>query len=195
MACWSLTTRACNAGFLLALAVALALAGCRSEPLPVYSTVPGFTLISQDGSQFRGSSLTGNVWIAELFFTHCTGPCPRMNARFRQIDKTFSTRTDFKLVSLTVDPARDNAEVLAEYARRFNAEPGRWYFLTGPIEQLNELGRNVFLLSTVDGSLDHSTRFVLVDRKRRIRGFYGSSDQEAMDALVRDVRRLLKDKT
>ncbi len=118
-----------------------------------------------------------------------------MNARFRQIDKTFSTRTDFKLVSLTVDPARDNAEVLAEYARRFNAEPGRWYFLTGPIEQLNELGRNVFLLSTVDGSLDHSTRFVLVDRKRRIRGFYGSSDQEAMDALVRDVRRLLKDKT
>lgn len=116
-----------------------------------------------------------------------------MSSRLRQIAKTFSSRKDLKLVSFTVDPQRDTVPVLAEYANKFSAQPGRWYFLTGPMERLNQLGRNVFLLGDVNGSLEHSTRFVLVDRKRQIRGFYHSNDADSMQQLVRDIRLLLKE--
>jgi protein SCO1/2 len=175
-------------------AAALILASCRSTPLPVYGAVPDFTLTAQSGEPFRGASLDGSVWVADFFFTHCTGPCPRMSSRFRRLEKSFPARNDLKLVSFTVDPERDDAAVLAEYARRFGAEPGRWFFLTGPMPELNRMSRTVFMLGNVDGQLDHSTRFVLVDRKRQIRGFYRSEESDSMEQLTRDIRALLKEK-
>lgn len=189
MVSWSLTIR------VFSVLVALAgISACR-KPLPAYGAVPDFTLTSQTGSAFHASTLDGSVWVAEFFFTHCTGPCPRMNARLRQIEKTeFPGRTDLKLVSFTVDPARDSVPVLAGYARQFGAEPGRWFFLTGPMDELNHLSRNVFLLGNVTGDLDHSTRFVLVDRKRQIRGFYLSNEAESIRQLLGDIRVLLKEK-
>lgn len=174
--------------------LASATTGCRAKPLPAYGAVPDFILTMQTGQAFRGSSLDGSVWVADFFFTHCTGPCPMMSSRFRRIDKTFAGRNDLKLVSMTVDPRRDTVPAIAEYARKFNAEPGRWFFLTGPMSELNTLCRNVFLLGNVDGDLDHSTRFVLVDRKRQIRGFYQSNDSGSMRQLVRDIESLLKEK-
>ncbi len=193
MVYWSLTTRVCSLSF-AALALAFASTACRSKPLPAYGVVPNFTLTMQTGVPFRATSLDGKVWVADFFFTHCTGPCPMMSSRFRRIDKTFSGRSDFKLVSLTVDPQRDTIPAIADYARMFNAEPDRWFFLTGPMSELNRLCRNVFLLGNVDGKLDHSTRFVLVDRKRQIRGFYISGDSESMQQLVRDIQVLLKER-
>jgi protein SCO1/2 len=190
MACWSSTVRACS--FVAVAALSLLAAGCRTTPLPVYGKVPDFKLTSQTGAEFHGASLDGSVWVAEFFFTHCTGPCPRMNSRFRQIEKKFE-RQDLKLVSMTVDPARDTVPVLAAYAKTFSAEPGRWFFLTGPLDELNHLGRTVFLLGDVNGNLDHSTRFVLVDRRRTIRGFYRSEDVEAVQQLMRDIEALLKE--
>jgi protein SCO1/2 len=175
--------------------LAFAATGCRSKPLPVYGTVPDFALISQTGSPFQASSLDGSVWVADFFFTNCQGPCPRMSSRFRRIEKTFADRNDLKLVSMTVDPKRDTVPVIADYARKFSAEPGRWWFLTGSMDQLNTLCRTVFLLGNVDGNLDHSTRFVLMDRRRQIRGFYRSDDSENMQQLMHDIQSLLKEKT
>lgn len=189
MASWSSITKVYSL-----VAAAVALTACGSKPLPVYGTVPDFTLTSQNGSPFQGSSLDGSVWVADFFFTHCTGPCPRMSARFRRIDKTFAGRNDFKLISLTVDPKRDTVPVIAQYARVFNAEPGRWFFLTGPMDRLNHLCRDVFLLGNIDGDLNHSTRFVLVDRHRRIRGFYRSDDADSMKQLNTDIQSLLKER-
>ena len=85
---------------------------------------------------------------------------------------------------------RDTPEVLAEYAKRYQAEEGRWYFLTGPMEKLHELNREAFLLGDVKGNLDHSTRFVLVDRNGAVRGYYVSADDESMEKLGNDVRLL-----
>jgi protein SCO1/2 len=188
MASWCSTIKVCSL-----LAAALLLAACGSKPLPVYGTVPDFSLTDQNGTAFNGASLSGNVWVADFFFTHCTGPCPRMSSRFRHIEKTIA-RNDLKLVSLTVDPQRDTVPVIAAYARVFNAEPGRWYFLTGPMDRLNHLCRDVFLLGNIDGDLNHSTRFVLVDRRRQIRGFYLSGDSESMKQLMNDIQSVLKER-
>jgi cytochrome oxidase Cu insertion factor (SCO1/SenC/PrrC family) len=101
---------------------------------------------------------------------------------------------DIKLISMTVDPDRDTPEKLAKYAQFYSATPGVWYFLTGPRATLNRLGQDVLKLNPVDGSFDHSTRFVLVDRKSQIRGFYLTSEPDAIQRLIADARRLLKER-
>jgi protein SCO1/2 len=96
------------------------------------------------------------------------------------------------MVSFTIDPARDTPEALATYAQHFGANPDKWYFLTGQQKDLHHLSRDVFMLGNIDGTLEHSTRFVLVDRQSRIRGFYDSSDAESMEKLPRDLGSLLQ---
>jgi protein SCO1/2 len=173
----------------------LALAGCGAprEPLPIYGQVPEFTLTAHDGREFDSRSLHGRVWVADFIFTTCTGPCPRMSSQMRQAQGAVAQWPDVKLVSFTVDPARDTPEVLAAYAKRYQAEPDRWYFLTGARETLHHLKREAFKLGSVDGSLDHSTRLVLIDRRSRVRGYYLTSESEAIPRLVADIAQARKE--
>jgi protein SCO1/2 len=180
----------------LVLPLVLLLAGCGAGPmLPSYGVVPDFSLTDQSGRTFDSrSQLDGKVWVANFIFTTCAGPCPRMTSQLRQIRDEASNAGDLRLVSFTIDPARDTPAALAEYGKRFGADPDRWFFLTGPMSDLNSLSRKTFMLGNVDGSLEHSTRFVLIDRKGRIRGFYDSSDREKIQQLTADIGTLLKDR-
>ena len=175
----------------------LALVGCtRLQPLPVYpGRVPDFQLITQANQPFDRKSLDGKVWAADFIFTHCTGPCPRMSAHMRRVQSAVQEFPDVRLVSFSVDPARDTPAALLEYALRFHAQPGRWFFLTGDVKTLDALDRRAFMLGNVDGSLEHSTRFVLVDRQGRIRGYYGTSEDDPTARLIVDIRRLLSEKS
>jgi protein SCO1/2 len=164
-------------------------------PLPVLGDVPPFQLTSQAGESFDREALDGHVWVADFIFTTCPGPCPRMSSQMHAIQSATAATPDVKLVSFTVDPAHDTPEVLAAYGKHFLAQPGRWYFLTGPQNQLDEIGRSGFKLNPVEGSLDHSTRFVLIDRAARIRGYYASSDDDFPSRLLRDLRQLESEKS
>jgi len=178
------------------LLVWIVLAGCRpAAPLPVYWQLPEFQLIAQSGQPFDSRSLAGSIWVADFIFTTCAGPCPRMSSQMRGVQTAVGTMPDVKLVSFTVDPAHDTPAVLAQYAGRYHAETGRWYFLTGGQSTLQSLCRDGFKLGDVDGSLVHSTRFVLVDRRNRVRGFYGTSDDEALPRLLHDIRTLRGEKS
>ncbi len=180
---------------LAAAALALA-AGCgRRELLPVYGAIPGFELTSQTGEAFERGSLDGKVWVADFIFTNCTGPCPRMSYLMSKVQQATADLPDVKLVSFTVDPENDTPPVLAGYAKRYRAEPGRWYFLTGEMKTLDGLAYSAFKLGNVDGALNHSTRLVLVDRKGRVRGYYGLSDPEPVARLVQDIRRVLRERS
>jgi protein SCO1/2 len=171
----------------------VSLAGCATRrSLPVYSTVPDFALTDQNETDFHGAALSGHVWVADFFFTNCPGPCPRMSSQMGQVQTALSG-SGVKLVSFTVDPARDTPRVLAEYARHFNADPAVWSFLTGPQQVLDHLGKDVFKLGAVDGSLEHSTRFVLIDKKSQVRGYYLTSEPEAIPRLIADARTLLSE--
>lgn len=175
------------------MACALFLSACHSVDLPSYGVVPDFSLTSQDGKQFSSQVLDGNVWVADFIFTTCAGPCPRMSSQMHQVQDATKDLLRVRLVSFTVDPANDTPPVLAEYAKRFQAEAGRWYFLTGSTETLNKLDADVFKLGTVDSTLQHSTRFVLIDPKGRIRGYYLTSESDAIPRLIADVKALAKD--
>ena len=171
---------------------ALVLAGC-GKPLPVLGQIPEFELLAQDGRVFDSRSLAGKVWVADFIFTNCPGPCPMMSSRMRQVQTATADLADVRLVSFTVDPARDTPAVLASYSQHFLARPGRWFFLTGEPKRLNELGLNAFHLHAVDGNLDHSTRFALVDSRSRIRGYYAFGDDDFPKRLIADVRRLARE--
>ncbi len=185
MACWR---------SIVSLAAALLLAGCATK-LPFLGTVPDFALTDQTATNFNSAStLRGNVWVADFMFTTCPGPCPRMSSQMHQVQTAFAGQP-VKLISLTVDPAHDTPEVLAQYAQFYKATPGVWYFLTGPQEVLNHLDQDVFKLGSVDGSLLHSTRFILIDRRSQVRGYYLTSDDDAITRLIADAKTLLKERS
>ena len=162
--------------------------------MPVLGTVPDFQLTDQAGQTISRASLDGKIWVADFFFTSCQGPCPLMSHKMRGVQDAVAAYPDVRLVSFTVDPARDTPAVLAGYAKRYRANPGRWFFLTGQTATLNTLGRDAFKLQTVDGSLTHSTRFVLLDRHSRIRAYYLSSEEDAVPRLLADLKRLRQEK-
>jgi protein SCO1/2 len=181
-----------------AFAALLLLAACarKSEPLPIYSQIPAFALTAEDGAEFRSAErLGGKIWVADFIFTTCTGPCPRMSRQMKQVhDKLAESGAgDVRLVSFTVDPKNDTPPALAAYARRYGADPARWSFLTGSVDTLHSLKREAFKLGSVDGSNDHSTRFVLVDRQGRARKFYGTLDASPVTELLADIAALRKE--
>lgn len=180
----------------LPLLLAIALVGCRKEPqLPVYWRIPAFQLTAQSGQPFDSRSLAGNIWVADFIYTTCPGPCPRMSSQMRGIQSAVANISGVKLLSFSVDPKNDTPAVLAAYATRYHAERGRWFFLTGEPTALDTLCRNGFKLGDVDGSLTHSTRFVLVDRRGQVRGFYNAEEDGAVTKLLHDIRTLAGEKS
>lgn len=170
----------------------LFLAGCMSQkPLAVLGQVPPFELTNQRGQPFSSAALDGHVWVADFIYTNCEGPCPRMSSRMHAMQN--ATAADIRLVSFTVDPDRDTPPVLEQYGRRFNADDSRWAFLTGSKDTLNSLDRDAFHLGTIGAEMDHSTRFVLVDRKGRIRGYYGIAEGDPVAKVAKDAARLEKE--
>jgi protein SCO1 len=170
------------------------LASCvKPKPLPVMGEAPAFQLTAQTGETFDSKSLAGQVWVADFIYTTCDGPCPMMTQQMRQLqDRTKNEMGDVKLVSFTVDPVHDTPPVLAAYAKHFRMDPARWWFLTGEMSRVNDIGM-AFKLNSVDGSLSHSTRFVLVDRHMRIRGYYVTSEDAFLPQLMHDIRQLEQD--
>ena len=179
----------------LTLLPLLLLASCvKPKELPVLGEVPPFQLTSQTGQPFDSQVLDGHIWVADFIYTTCTGPCPMMTTQMRHIQTATAESPEVRLVSMTVDPVHDTPAVLTEYAKRYKQDPARWFFLTGDAKYLSDLGVNAFKLNSVDGSLTHSTRFVLVDGKRRIRGFYLSAEDAFMPQLLHDIRQLVKER-
>lgn len=175
-------------------ALFLVLVGCSSGPsLPSFGVVPDFTLTDQSSRPFSSQQqLDGKVWVANFIFTTCSGPCPRMTSQFRKLRDEVRDDPKLRMVSFTIDPARDTPEALSTYAKSFGANPDKWFFLTGAQKELHQLSRHAFMLGDIDGSLEHSSRFVLVDSQSRIRGFYDCADPESLEKLTTDLRSLLK---
>jgi protein SCO1/2 len=170
------------------------LTGCAKAPAVVSETpIPDFVLTDQNGSPFHSDMvLKGHVWVADFMFTNCPGPCPRMSSQMRDVQTALHGK-DVRLISYTIDPARDTPEMLARYASNYHATPGVWYFLTGPLDTLRMLDRDAFKLGDIDGSYEHSTRFVLLDRKSRIRGYYLTSEEDAIPKLIKDASAVLRE--
>jgi protein SCO1/2 len=117
-----------------------------SSPAPtslprVIGHVTPFTLTNQAGGRVTLSDLAGKVWVADIIFTRCAGPCPRMTQQMRELQTRFAGNPDVRLVSLTTDPAYDTPEILKRYGDKFGAQSDRWWFLTGTTTEIATLAR------------------------------------------------------
>jgi protein SCO1/2 len=194
----ALAIAALGLGALLAGRAALVGAGTEAPsgeegdagPLPVLGEVPAFAFVERSGRPVGREDLLGRIWVADFIFTNCAGVCPRMSMRMAGVHEAIRGDGDAVCVSFTVDPERDTLEVLRDYAPRFSASADGWYFLRGPLAEVHALSYRGFRLGDEKDPLVHSERFVLVDRRGRIRGYYHGVDEEAVARLLRDYRRL-----
>lgn len=160
--------------------------------LPVLKELPDFSLEERQGSEVTRDSLRGKVWIAAFVFANCESQCPMINQQMRKIQSALRFKERFRLVSITVDPERDTAEVLQRYADKLSADPYKWLFLTGSREEINILSQKGFqLASAQEADATHSSKLVLVDHFSRIRGYY-EADATSVKTLIKDAKRLVK---
>jgi protein SCO1/2 len=141
--------------------------------------------------------LAGKIWIADFIFTTCRGPCPIISTRMSELQKPLE-KTDVRLVSFSVDPETDTPPVLRAYADKLRKEPFRWDFLTGSKDAIASISRDGFKLAIAEGEEPgsgpvHSTRFVLVDRRGTIRGYYDALAADGLTKLLADTNHLLRE--
>ncbi len=166
----------------------------------VYHRIPPFKLIAHTGDTISHKDMLGKIYVADFFFTHCQGICPKMTNNFTRIQEQFMHEEDsIFLLSHTVDPARDSVPRLREYAEMFEADPSKWFFLTGPKPELYRLARKGYFITTQDGDgsaedFVHSEKFILVDKLGRIRGYYDGTDSMEVKHLMRDIIFLTAEK-
>jgi protein SCO1/2 len=166
----------------------------RPETLQVYGAVTPFSLQSAWGGMVSNETLAGNPYIIDFIFTRCAGQCPIMTHRMKSVQDwlTVDGLDKVKLVSVSVDSDYDTTTVMAQFAQKFEADSDRWQFLTGDRDEIYKLIREGFKLGVDDEPVSgtfspeepiiHSNRFVLVDAKGNIRGYYTGLDP---DDLVR----------
>jgi protein SCO1 len=172
------------------------------QPLPIYGQVSPFTLTNQLGGTVSLADLEGQVWVANIIFTRCPGPCFQMTKQMQSLQTLLPADSRVQLISLTADPAFDTPPILKNYAARFNADAERWQFLTGQKQELYDLAMGGLKLSveenvegvSIEEQFIHSTRFVVVDRRGRLRDVSQEGTRpEAVQQIRRTVQRLLKE--
>ncbi len=172
-----------------------------SARLPVISQVSDFVLTNHLGRNLRLSDLLGRVWVADIIFTRCPGPCVQMTRSMNEIRNQFLGSDDVAWVSITADPDHDTPQVLKEYAAKWVEHPQNWHFLTGPKAALTKISVDDLKLVVVEKDamertsaedlFMHSTKFVLLDRQGRLRGVYEGTEKAGRESLVRDLRNLV----
>lgn len=164
----------------------------RAPRLPVLFQVPSFALTNQQGRAFHSDELRGKVWLADIIFTRCAGPCPRMTQRMAELQAAIPPARPVHFVSLTTDPVNDTPPVLAEYAKRFDAAPDRWQFLTGSKQQIADMAVRGLKLTALPKDADkmenpndlfiHSTILVVIDQHGRARASIETEPAEGVAA-------------
>tara|TARA_R110001583_G_scaffold49679_1_gene155468 strand:+ start:1146 stop:1823 length:678 start_codon:yes stop_codon:yes gene_type:complete len=157
--------------------------------------VADFKLINQNGETITQKDYEGKIYVADFFFTRCITICPIMTSNISELQEIFKNDDEIKFLSLSVTPDIDSVSVLKEYAVKKGVIDGKWNITTGDKKHIYELARKSYfvVLDEGDGGLQdfiHTENFVLVDKKRQIRGYYDGTDKEDIQRLVLDIQLL-----
>jgi len=156
-----------------------------------------FNLINQNGKTITQLDYEGKIYVADFFFTRCMTICPVMTNNMGVLQQEFLNSDDVKFLSHSVTPVIDSVSVLKAYAEAKGVIDSKWNITTGPKKHIYELARKSYfaVLDEGDGGLQdfiHTENFVLVDKKKQIRGFYDGTDDEDIKRLISDIKLLQK---
>lgn len=162
--------------------------------------VGNFNLIDQNGNEVTEKDFKDKVYITDFFFVTCPTICPKMATQMQRVYNEFKDNDEILFLSHTVMPEKDSVSVLKEYANKLEAKADKWKFVTGDKKQIYHLARKTYFaaVSEGDGGPDdfvHTENFVLVDKEKRLRGFYDGTSGKDADRLIQDIYTLLQEYT
>lgn len=160
-----------------------------------YHQIADFSLLNQNGETITQDTYKDKIYVADFFFTTCQTICPIMTDHMYQIQKEILNDDDIMLLSHSVTPKIDSVAQLKKYAKEKGVIDLKWNLVTGDKKQIYELARKSYLAVKTDGNGDeydmiHTENFLLIDKKRRIRGFYDGTQPEDIERLLEDIETL-----
>jgi len=160
-----------------------------------YHRIADFSLTNQNGEKITQKNYENKIYIADFFFTTCPTICPIMTDNMTYLQEKLLKNKNILLASFSVTPDIDNVEVLKDYALEKGVLSYKWNLLTGNKKMIYDLARKSYLVAKNDGDggkydMIHTENFVLIDKEKRIRGFYDGTNKEEMEKLLNDVEIL-----
>ncbi len=160
-----------------------------------YHTISDFELINQNGKKISQQDYMDKIYVADFFFTTCPTICPIMTKNMAEIQHEVINDKDVMLLSHSVTPTIDSVAQLKKYALEKGVVDDKWNLVTGDKKQIYELARKSYLAVKTDGDggpydMIHTENFILVDKEKRIRGFYDGTDSKEIEKLLQDLQTL-----
>jgi protein SCO1/2 len=161
-----------------------------------YHTIADFSFTNQNGKTITQKDYEGKIYVADFFFTTCGSICPIMTTNMLDIQKAFATNPKVMMLSHTVLPETDSVPVLKAYAKKKGVNDVKWNLVTGDKKEIYAMARKSYLAVKLGKPSElydmvHTENFILVDTKRRVRGFYDGTKKEEIERLVEDIKWLL----
>ncbi len=162
-----------------------------------YHTIADFSLTNQNGKTITQDDYKNKIYVADFFFTTCQTICPIMTDNMVKIQEKLKNDDDVLLLSHTVTPEIDSVAQLKKYALEKGVNDAKWNLVTGDKKEIYDLARKSYLAAKdvpfSENDLIHTENFVLVDKKKRIRGFYDGTDAEFIKKLLSDIKILKRE--
>lgn len=160
-----------------------------------YHSIADFKLINQNGDTISQADYADKIYVADFFFTTCPTICPVMTANMADLQQIIKDDEEVMLLSHSVTPEIDSVPQLKKYALENGVIDAKWNLVTGDKKQIYELARKSYLAVLTDGDggpydMIHTENFILVDKERRIRGFYDGTSSEEVAQLLEDLKVL-----
>ena len=160
-----------------------------------YHRIADFSMLNQNGDTITQENYRDKIYVADFFFTTCPTICPIMTANLVEVQAALADDPEVLLLSYSVTPEIDSVAQLKKYAIEKGVNDAKWNLVTGDKKQIYELARKSYLAVQEDGDggpfdMIHTENFILVDKQRRIRGFYDGTKEEEMDRLLLDIEIL-----
>lgn len=163
-----------------------------------YHTIADFSFTNQNGKVITQRDYENTIYVADFFFTTCGSICPKMTTNLVEVQKAFLDNPKVKILSFTVMPDVDSVSVLKEYAQLNGVIDTKWNLVTGDKKAIYAMARKSFL-AVKQGKPEelydmvHTENFVLIDTKKRVRGFYDGTQKEEITRLIEDINWLCVD--
>ena len=160
--------------------------------------VADFVLTNQNGKTITEDDFEDKIYVADFFFTRCQTICPVMAVNMAELQEHFRNDEEIKFLSHSVTPIMDSVPTLRAYATKKGAIDGKWEITTGDKKHIYDLARKSYfaVLDEGDGGdqdFIHTEQFILIDKKKQIRGFYDGTDKNEMKRIIKDIEILKKE--
>jgi len=196
--------------FFVGCLVCFNVAACESKkntPLPIYGerdmngtdtvyhTTADFKFVDRDSAVITSDTYKDKIYVADFFFTSCRTICPLMKTQMLRVYDSIENDPEVLLLSHTIDPEYDTVGLLHDFAERLGVKRSKWHFVTGEKEAIYKIAQTSYFATAMEDKSEpdgfiHSGAFLLIDKKRRIRGKYDGTKEEDVNRLLEDIRKL-----